>query len=298
MTARISRLAKSYVVSLVVACLLFLSAARPASAAEQVRFIVTDLEGLEEVQREFGAFRDLIERETGLDMKFYPVSNRTAAVEAIRARKAELILTGPAEYVVIRKMTNARPIMAFSRPDYYCSIVVRADSGINRITDLKGKKVSFEDVGSTSNHLAPSQVMKDAGLDPTRDIEAVFTSNEIAWEALKKGDIAAWATNHDDYRELRARETEMPPGAFKVIGRGPDLPNDVLVAGRHTSNGVISKIRRAITDNSDALIRAILKGEENAKYEGMMFLPTVKDADYDYVREMYAAIGKPQFARK
>ena len=75
-------------------------------AQDPIKFIVTDLEGIEEVQREFGPFRDLLQDKTGLTIKFYPVTSRTAAVEAVKSKKADFVLTGPAEYVVMRKMTT------------------------------------------------------------------------------------------------------------------------------------------------------------------------------------------------
>jgi phosphonate transport system substrate-binding protein len=44
------------------------------------------------------------------------------------------------------------------------------------------------------------------------------------------------------------------------------------------------------------MVAAILTGEDNQKYKGMVFLPKVKDADYNYVRSMYATIGYPQYS--
>jgi phosphonate transport system substrate-binding protein len=51
-----------------------------ASFGESVRLAVTDIVGLEELQREFGACRGLLSEATGFDVEFFPVSNRTAAV--------------------------------------------------------------------------------------------------------------------------------------------------------------------------------------------------------------------------
>ncbi len=276
-----------------VVCQVFASA---AYAAEPLKFIVTDLEGLEEVQREFGPFKDLLEKETGFSIKFFPVTSRTAAVEALKAKKADFVLTGPAEYVVLRKVTECTPIVGFSRPDYFSAVIVRADSGINKVTDLKGKKVAMSDIGSTSGHLGPSQVIKDNGLDPQKDIDIVHTSKEIAWESLKKRDVVAWGYNATGFMRFRDKDETVSPGAFKTIARGPDLPNDVLVAASHVDKAVSAKIVKAITEHSAALINEIIKGEDNKKYKGMQFLSIIKDADYDYVRDMYRTIGQPQFA--
>ncbi len=267
-----------------------------AHAAQKLNFIVTDLEGLEEVQREFGPFKKLLEEKTGLTFNFFPVTSRTAAAEALKSKKADFVLTGPAEYVVLRKLTNCEPIIGFSRPDYYSSIIVRADSGINNTAELKGKKVAMSDIGSTSGHLGPCQIIKDNGLDPLKDITIVHTSKEIAWESLKKGDVAAWGFNATSFIRFRDSDSSVQPGAFKTIARGPDYPNDVLVTAPHVDKAVVAQVVQAITNNSSDLIAEILKGNDNQKYKGMQFVANIKDEDYNYVREMYKSIGQPQFS--
>ena len=61
-------------------------------AGKPIRMAITDLEGLEQLQREFGAFRDLLSKKTGLAIKFFPVASRTAAVEAMRSKKIDFAI--------------------------------------------------------------------------------------------------------------------------------------------------------------------------------------------------------------
>ena len=198
-----------------------------AVAQEIINFAITDLEGMEQLQTEFGAFKDVLTKKTGLNIKFFPVPNRTAAVEAMRNKKIDLVLTGPAEYVIFKNRTNAKPLVGFSRPDYFADIVVMADGPIQDVKDLKNKKVAMGGVGSTSKHLAPMQVMKDAGLNPLKDIKPFHTSVKVGWEALKRGDVAAFATTNDKFLKLRSKDKQFQPGAFRVIARSKDLPNDI-----------------------------------------------------------------------
>ncbi|TAN51404.1 MAG: hypothetical protein EPN26_09125 [Rhodospirillales bacterium] len=91
--------------------------------AKTVRLAVTDLVGLEELQREFGEFKKVLPETTGFEIEFMPVSNRMAAVEALRFQKVDLVMTGPAEYVVIKKRAPRTRFMAgLSRPDYFSSM--------------------------------------------------------------------------------------------------------------------------------------------------------------------------------
>ena len=267
--------------------------------AKTIKLAVTDVVGLEELQRDFGAFKDTLAKATGYDIEFLPVTNRTAAVEALRFKKVDFVLTGPAEYVVVKKRTNAKAVVGFSRPDYFAVLVTRADSPYTLAKDLKGAKIALGSVGSTSKHLGPIQALADSGLNPSSDVKMIHTKMPVAWEALKKGDVAAVGMNHLKFLSLRKKEAAkggLQPGAFRVIGRGPDLPNDILMAGTHVDAGTVDTVRKAFVEKSADLIKAILVSEENDKYSGMAFLDTVKDADYDYVRAMYATAGYPEYA--
>jgi CheY-like chemotaxis protein len=117
---------------------------------------------------------------------------------------------------------------------------------------------------------------------------------DTAVEAMKRGDLAAIGINRTDLPGLSKRH---PDVVFKVIARGRDLPNDVLLAGKHVPDEVITKMKKVFSDNSDALIAAVLLGpDENQKFQGMKFIPTIADKDYDYIRKMYVTIGQPQYA--
>ncbi|PWG61201.1 phosphate/phosphite/phosphonate ABC transporter substrate-binding protein [Sediminicurvatus halobius] len=291
---------KRFLAGAIASTALMMSSIAPLQAQETVTMAVTDVAGLEELRRDWGPFAEALEQYTGFGVEFAPVTSRTAAVELLRSEEVDFVLTGPAEYVVMQELTGAEPVLGFSRPDYFSGIITMADSGITSVDDLRGERVAVGDVGSTSSHLAPLQLLADYGLDPQEDVELTHTAERVAYEALKRGDVAAWGTNYmDDYIRLRSREEELSPGAFRVIARGPDLPNDVLVAGSHVPEQTIETLRDAVVENSDALVAAIVEdgGEENLKYEGMRFIANIDDSDYDYVRDAYGAIGQERFDR-
>jgi len=281
--------------------LLSLCISAPAVNAETVRLAVTDLVGLEDLQREFGAFRDKLSEVSGYDIEFTPVTNRTAAVEALRFEQVDFVLTGPAEYVVMQNRADAQVVVGFSRPDYFALIVTMADNGYVNVKDLVGKRVAMGSVGSTSRHLGPIQVLADGGITPMDDLDIVHTKVPVLWEALKRGDAAAVGMNHTEFRRLRQQELDNgnhQPGAFRVIARGPDLPNDLLMAGSHVSDEMIERLRDAFVNHSDELINSIVNGggTDVDKYTGMRFISNIKDSDYNYVRSMYATIGYPEYS--
>ncbi len=283
-------------ISIVASILMTLVASQVSYSAETVKLAVTDVEGLEKLQLEWGPFKEELEKASGLTIEFFPVNNRTAAAEALRFEKVDMVLTGPAEYVVMNKRTNAKPIVGFSRPDYLCAIVVMADSGITQVSQLKGKKVVFKSVGSTSGHLCPAQLFMDYGIDPTKDIDVQFVARNIMHESIKNGSADALGDNYGSWVNAARDKDTLPAGAFRVLARSGDLPNDVLLSGSHVDPAVVEKIRGAFDKANDALIAAILTNEENMKYSGMKFLTKIEDKDYNGVRSMYATIGYPQFS--
>jgi len=270
------------------------AATATASLAETWKLAVTDVEGMERLQTEWGPFKTALESATGETFEFFPVNSRTAAAEALRGKTVDFVVSGPAEYVVINKLTEATPLVGLGRPDYHCAIIVRADSGINVPADLKGKKVAFGDIGSTSNMLCPMQVLADHGIDPVNDIEKIHTSRNIAHEALKAGDVDALGSNAGSWLSVRNKETELPYGYFKMIARSGDLPNDMIMVGAHVPKEAAETVKNAILDNKATIIEGIIAHEENDKYVGMD-LVAIEDSAYDYVRSMYANAGFPQF---
>ena len=273
--------------SLLAAAAMTVAASFPATA-ESLKFAVTDIEGLEALQQEFGAFEAKLEELTGHEIDLFPVSSRTAAVEALNQDKVDLVLTGPAEYVVINELTKAKIVTAWQRPNYFAQIVTLSDGPIKSVQDLKGKTVTFGSVGSTSQHLGPAQVLADFGLAYNTDYQPQIIARNVAVEALIRGDVQAVGMNEGHLSRIREA---FPDTSFTVVARGRDLPNDILVARSDLDDATIADVKAAFVDHGADLMSAILTGEDNQKYKGGFFLTKVEDKDYDYVRSMYETIG-------
>jgi phosphonate transport system substrate-binding protein len=116
----------------------------------------------------------------------------------------------------------------------------------------------------------------------------------VSVEAMLKGDVDAVAVGSSHLVNIRDK---FPDVGLRVAARGPDLPNDVLVAGAHVPAEKVEKMRQAFVENAKLLMAAALKGEENKKYSGGQFIPTVEDSDYEYVRQAYITVGAENLAK-
>ena len=273
-----------------IAAALFASAA--AQAQEVIRFAVTDIDGLEAVQREMGPFAAAFEAASGLKVEFFPVSGRTVAVEAMAADQVDFVLTGPAEYVVFNARLDAQPVVTWNRPDYYSNVVVLDASPYQSADDLKGKKISFGEIGSTSQHLAPATLLAEAGLVYGSDYEPVFLKRNVAVEALIAGEIAAIGLNKTHIDQIGRA---FPDHKMRVLIKGPDLPMDVLLASSKVAPEVVEAVRKTFAEQGAALLAAVVSTEENEKFIGGRFTATVPNADYDGLRRMYENVGVTEF---
>lgn len=264
---------------------------RSTPDSKTLRFAVAELDGLESLEREFGSFRELLVRDTGLNLRFHSVPNRIAATEALISGQVDLLVVGPSEYVTISAKSPVQIVMGLRRAEYYCVFVTISKNNIHSLADLRGKKVAIGDPGSTSKHLAPLLMLDQAGIE-TDAIELIHTSSvQLGWEALLAGDVDAFATTSDKYYSLLNQCPPETKNNIILLQRGEELPGDLIIASKDLSGEIVASIRSNMLRNSEAYINAICSGEDNQKYRGMTLTGDVEDFDYDSTRRMIRLAG-------
>ncbi|MCG9886912.1 MAG: PhnD/SsuA/transferrin family substrate-binding protein [Cyanobacteria bacterium] len=253
-----------------------------------LRLTVTDELGIEALERDYGAFQAALAAALGVAVELVPVEDQVSGVLLLKDGKVDLALVGPSEYVVIHARTNAIPVIGITRPDYRSVLAVRSDSPIRSVADLRGKTLALSDVGSTSGHLGPVQMLVAAGLDPQTEVTVEMLGDEGSVEALTAGKAAAWGGSLTDYRAMAGDD----PEAFRIVQEGEPLPSDLLVANSQLPGAVVTAIQTKILAQETALTTAI--AEQENKYRGST-LKTPQDSDYDGIRTAYRTIGQGAF---
>ena len=256
---------------------------------DQLRFAVTDLKGADQLEQDFGAFRQALEEVLGIPVVFYPVENYSAAAPALLANELDFAMAGPSEYLLLRARANAIPIVGVTRPNYYSVIMTRIDSGIDSLADLKGKKIAMRTEGSTAGHIVPMKLLMDAGLNPHGDYEVVML-NRKGCDALRAGQVDAWTDSYDRYVEY-VKEPGLEGVEIKVIATSENLPADVFVANPSLGEGWIEDLRSHILNRQDILMSALLASAANQKYKQSQMI-SAQDADYQTLRDSYYGIGQ------
>ncbi|MDD5028185.1 MAG: phosphate/phosphite/phosphonate ABC transporter substrate-binding protein [Rhodoferax sp.] len=103
----------------------------------------------------------------------------------------------PNPYQTLNSLGHGYHVIAKMGDDYKFTglILVRRDSGINKVSDLKGKKVSYPARTALAATMMPQYYLHAHGLDVNRDIENLYVgSQESSILNVYLGNVAAAAT--------------------------------------------------------------------------------------------------------
>jgi phosphonate transport system substrate-binding protein len=166
------------------ACLvlpLVLSVVGPSALAQQVLRVTTiPEEAATEQVRKFGPITKYLERTVGMKVEFVPVNDYPAAVEALVNKQVELVWFGGFTHVQAQIRSGGKIIAIAQREEddnkFRSVFITQKDSGITKLSDLKGKEFSFGSQSSTSGHFMPRFNLLKAGVDPDKDFKRVAYS--------------------------------------------------------------------------------------------------------------------------
>jgi phosphonate transport system substrate-binding protein len=249
-----------------------------------LRFADTGTEGLEELRRDFAEFQATMEEILGVNIEFFAVSDRTAAAAGIQADQLDMVLAGPSEYIAIKANAGLEPVIAIERPGYRSFIMVKTDSDIQDIEDLKGRTIAMKDPGSTSGHIGPIALLMDEGIDPENDVDLRLLG-DLRIEAFAAGDVDALGSGTSDERRVEEAYGE---DFYRLIAEGPELPRDVIGTNPNIPAECNEEIQRRILENEDRVLDALLAS--SPKY-GESSLHPANDEDYEQMREVHRSVG-------
>lgn len=156
-----------------------LTVANAAGAQQVLRVTTIPEEAASEQIRKFAPMTRYLEKSLGMKVEFTPVTDYPAAVEALVNKQVDLVWFGGFTYVQaqIRSGGKVVPIAQREEDTKFRSVfITQKSSGITKLSDLKGKQVSFGSQSSTSGHLMPRTFLLEAGLDPEKDFKRIAYS--------------------------------------------------------------------------------------------------------------------------
>ncbi|MCU0984923.1 MAG: phosphate/phosphite/phosphonate ABC transporter substrate-binding protein [Acetobacteraceae bacterium] len=226
--------------------LLLLPAAAKAQAAwrgqhRELRMSLISSENERDALVRYEAFSAYMQRSLGVPFRVFRATDYAGAVEALRSNQVEFSRLGPASYALARKVMGER-VTAIARDrdesgaeGYYSVIVVRADSPVRSLADLRGKSLAWADPNSTSGFAFPNYFLRKEGVDIERFFARTgFAGNhEMGVLAVINGSYDAAATFWTNERRgnvpRMVEKGMVPAGAVRNVWQSPLIPNSPFV---------------------------------------------------------------------
>jgi phosphonate transport system substrate-binding protein len=185
--------------------------------------------------------------------------------------KLDMAYLGPMSYLeALDRGAKIEPLVApidkhTGQPWYRACILVRQDSPIKTLKDLKGKRIAFVDKLSTSGYLMPLFTFKKLGIDYQRDFTQVIYagSHSKSMDALEDGIVDAAATNISSYLK-RQKSGKLTPQNTRIIWESAPIPNSLIVVSKKLSPELIKRLKQAFISSPEGLEDII--GTESAGY--------------------------------
>ena len=236
---------RALIAGLGVAAIAGFTMAASAEGTLNVQFVPTNNDGSMEAKT--GPFADYLSEKLGMDVNVTLATDYSTIVEAMASGKVDLGIMPPAAYVQARNLDAAEAILSSQLVKYdedteepiegeYTStfkgeVLVKSDSDMESLEDLKGKKIATLSPNSASGYIYPVAEMKDLGIDPLTDC-TLTTVNDIPSEmtAVLNGQqdacfvfqgaryvFSSKFTDYDLYKDLKV--------LYLTDG---DIPNDAI----------------------------------------------------------------------
>lgn len=209
-----------------------------------------------------------------------------ALVEGLRSRKVDIGIFGPFALVLAEQRAEAIVILNSirnGRDSYRAQFIVRADSGIESLADLKGKVWAVPGLTSTSGYLFPRLALAEAGVDGLTDVTVVnMVTHDATVMAVYYGD-ADFGTTFENAQDVLVGELPDVHEKVKVLYVTDSIPNDGVVVRKELHPDLSEEIQQALiaigeTEEGSALLTELFRVTG--------FVPATSER-YDIVRRTY-----------
>jgi phosphonate transport system substrate-binding protein len=151
----------------------------PVQAQQVLKVTTIPEEAATEQLRKFGPITRYLEKSLGMKVEFTPVNDYPAAVEALVNKQVDLVWFGGFTHVQAQIRSGGKIIPIAQREEdtkFRSVFITNKDSGITKLSDLKGRQFSFGSASSTSGSLMPRSFLLEAGIEPERDFKRIAYS--------------------------------------------------------------------------------------------------------------------------
>jgi len=205
-----------------------------------------------ELAREYEPMVKLLSTNLGVAVKYIPVTDYGAAVQALAAGKIDFAWLGGFTHVQARNMSDVVPlVMRDIDREFHSVFIVNVESGIEYVADVKGKKFAFGSKSSTSGHLMPRHfLLTEFQIDPATDFDGapVFSgAHDATVKIVETGKVSAGALNMQVWDRM-VKNGEVDIAKVKLIWKTPPYVDYVWTARSAVAEDIRDKFARAFLE--------------------------------------------------
>ena len=238
-------------------------------------------------EKDYASLISIVEDLTGFEINTIKVTDYNAAVEAMRAGRVDIAWYGGKTYIKAAEIADAEAFAAGVRPgeknaNYFSYFVVKNDSEIKKFSDIKGKVLSLNTIGSTSGDLIPQVELVKINLSTTNKDHF----KNVFYAGSHDACLLAVLNNQSDVCGMSSRnfEARLADNTFKldqvrIIHKSDPVPPPPLAYSKKIPLEDRKKIKKAV-------LEAHKHGEVGGYGGKMSHYMSVEDSDYDVLRKV------------
>lgn len=220
---------RSFIIFILLVCSLAVNA-----APQQITIGSIPSKDPELMKTQLLEFGKMLQNKLHIPIQIYVSKDYAGLIEAMKNKKVDFAFFSASTFVFAEKNAKAKVLLKkiWDSPFYHSAIVVRADSNLKTVKQLKGKKFAFVDEKSGSGYLQPQVYFKKNGIDyKTYFQETLFSGNHAASVALlndKKVDAIATYSNDKSGKSgaWNGADSPSPSTKVKLLWISEPIPND------------------------------------------------------------------------
>ena len=177
------------------------------------------------------------------DLKFKTGFDYTDTINKFKNGEYDLGFIGPSPYVIATDtdVSSLKIIVGLNNKcngNFHSSIIVKKDSDIETLQDLKGKTFAFGSPQSTLSYFMPMNLLKNQGIDKELS-EYVFLGKHD--KVAKNVIIGKY-----DAGGIKGSVAKKYSKYLKIIANTRHVPDFLIVANKNMPDAMVAKIREAL----------------------------------------------------
>ncbi len=255
-------------------------------ASAEIKFGQVPRLSAAELQTMFTPLAEYLTKEIGEKVSIVVPKDFEAFKAAVKAGQMDIGFANPLLYVEVKNKIDIEPLALSaeikSGTRLRGVIIVRKDSGITKLQDLKGKKFIFVEKDSPAGHIFQKLLLSRAGFDVEKDITVLpfAKKHENVTMAVLNKTADAGGIREDELDKVDTSQ-------LRIVGYTDYFPNWPVFAAPKLNRETAAKIRAA-------LLKLKPNDPQNQKILGPArltgFIP-VSDKDYDELRKAAKIAG-------